>query len=67
MSAVATQLGRTTVTEHTIDVGDTPPIRKYPYLVPLATVWKEIDRILKLRVIFFSSSPWASPHVLVEK
>ena len=25
------RLGRTTVTEHTVEVGDTPPIRQHPY------------------------------------
>ena len=33
---VGTQLGRTTATEHTVNVGDTPPIRQHPYIFPLA-------------------------------
>ena len=48
------QLGRITVTEHTIDVGTTPPIRQHPYGVPLAirnTVGKEVDQMLELGVI----------------
>ena len=64
------QFGCTTVTEHTVDVGDTPPIRQHPYRVPLAmkdTVRQEINKMLKLGAIKPSSSPWASPVVLVKK
>ena len=67
---VGCQLGRTTVTEHTVDVGDVSPIRQHPYRVPLAMrdkVKEEIDKMLKLGAIQSSSSPWASPVVLVEK
>ena len=64
------QLGCTKVTEHTVYVGNTPPIRQHPYRVPLAmkdAVRQEIDKMLKLGAIKPSSSPWASPVVLVEK
>ena len=68
--AVGGQLGRTTITNHTVNVGDASPIRQHPYRVPLAMrdkVKGEIDKMLKLGAIQSSSSPWASPVVLVEK
>ena len=65
-----TKLGRTTVAEHTVDVGNATPIRQRPYRVPLAmreTVKKELDKMLELEVFQASASPWALPVVLAEK
>ncbi len=63
------ELGRTTVTEHIVTIGDAAPIRQPPYRVPIALkdTMKELDRMLQLGVAEPSSSPWASPVVLAEK
>ena len=45
------QIGRTSVTEYTTEVGDTSPIRQHPYRVPLAMrniVRKEIGKMLEI-------------------
>ena len=47
-----------------------PPIKRRPYRIPLtkkAALDKKIDELLAEGVIVPSSSPWASPVVLVEK
>ncbi len=55
---------------HTIDTGDTHPIRLQPYLISphkLQGVKKEVQSLLKLGIIEPSSSPWSSPIVPVVK
>ena len=62
--------GRTTVTEHEIHVGDATPIRQKPYRVPYSqrdVVKRELEEMMATGVIRPSTSPWASPIVLVEK
>ena len=61
------ELGRTTITAHKIDTGDSPPLR---HRVPFALRGKVdslVDDMLEQGVITPSSSPWASPIVLVAK
>lgn len=62
--------GRTNVVHHKIDTGDARPIRQAARRLPLAKR-EEADRIIedmKMEgVIEPSSSPWASPVVLVKK
>lgn len=63
-------LGRTSLIEHKIDVGESPPIKQRHYPVSPAIeklMFKEIDRMLSLGVIEPSSSPWSSPMRLVVK
>ena len=64
------QLGRTSLVQHVIDTGDTMPIQQRPYRAS-PDVKKEIDRqvneMLKNRIIQESVSPWSSPVVLVKK
>jgi len=63
-------LGLTDITEHTIDTGDARPVKQAPRRVPAALVSEEklaVDQLLKQGVIRESSSPWASPIVLVRK
>ena len=67
---IQTTPGRTTMAEHEIYVGDTPPIRQRPYRIPYSRrdiVREEVEKMLADRVIRPSTSPWASPIVLVQK
>jgi len=59
--------GRTTITEHKIQTGDSPPIHQHPYRVPAA--WQEEIRheVQSMDVIEPSDSPWAFPIVVVRK
>ena len=62
--------GRTNLVQHHISVGDASPIQQKPYRVPYAQrdlVEQELDRMLQANVIRPSTSPWASPIVLVTK
>lgn len=62
--------GRTTIAEHEIYVGDTTPIRQQPYRIPYSRrgiLKDEVEKMLAARVIRPSTSPWASPTVLVPK
>ena len=63
-------LGRTSQVTHHIDTGDSPPIKQPPRRIPFALqgqVSKLTKEMLARRVIVPSSSPWASPVVLVAK
>ena len=65
-----TQLGRTDLAMHKIYTEDIPPISSRPYLVSIteqAFINKEVQRILDNKLIKDSTSPWASPVVLVMK
>ena len=62
--------GRTTIIQHEIHVGDMALICQRPYRIPYSrrqAVKKELDEMLASAVIRPSTSPWASPTVLVEK
>ena len=63
-------LGHTTVVEHRLDTGDSAPIRPYPRRLPYhyrTEVDSKVNEMLSQRVIEPSTSPWASPIVLVQK
>lgn len=63
-------LGQTSVVTHHINTGDARPIRRRPYRVSQTergVIQREVDEMLKRDVIEPSSSPWASPIVLVKK
>ena len=56
--------------KHTINTGDHKPIKQRPRRLPLAkreAEREEVDKMLQAGVIEPSSSPWASPIVLVTK
>ena len=62
--------GNAASVEHTIDVGEAKPIHVPPYRAGFKereTIDKLTDEMLKEGVIRHSSSPWASPVVLVAK
>ena len=64
------ELGTTDVVTHTVNTGDHPPIRQHPRRTPFALrsqVTEMVKEMLDQQVIQPSSSPWASPIVLVEK
>ena len=66
----SSELGRTSITTHKIDTGDSPPLRQPPRRVPFALRGKVdslVEDMLEQGVITPSSSPWASPIVLVAK
>ena len=63
-------LGLTHLTEHVIETGDSVPIKQAPHRVPAAFAnedQKALDKLLHQGVVRASTSPWASPIVLVRK
>jgi len=55
---------------HSIDTGDSPPIRQPLRRIPFAfhnKMEELVQKMLKQGVIQHSNSPWASPVVLVEE
>jgi hypothetical protein len=58
------------VVAHTINTGNSAPIRAHPYRQSPAieaSIQKEIDKLLADGVIEHSNSPWASPIVMVPR
>lgn len=63
-------IGLTHLAEHSIDTGDALPIKQRPRRVPIAYADEErkaIEDLMQKGVIQKSTSPWASPIVLVKK
>ena len=63
-------LGRTNLVKHTINVGTAKPIKQAPRRQPMAKRQleeAEVEKMLRQGVISPSSSPWASPTVLITK
>ncbi len=63
-------LGVTNIIQHQINTGDSAPIKQAPRRLPILkreTVKDEIDKMLQNGIIEPSTSPWASPIVLVTK
>ena len=64
------QLGQVTEMCHTIDTGNSAPVQQTPRRIPFSLrsgVTSMINEMLGAGVIRESSSPWASPIVLVKK
>ena len=69
-AATKKDLGRTDLVKHRINTGNAPLIRKPPRRLPLGkrqVKKQEIESMLERGVIQPSTSPWASPVVLVTK
>lgn len=65
-----TDLGKTHLVEMDINTGDHAPIRQRPYKCPIkmeSQVQSHIEQMLNSNIISESSSPWASPIVIVPK
>lgn len=63
-------LGKTSMIQHSIDVGDTKPVKQRHWPVSPAIeklMFQEIDHMLSLGVIEESTSPWTSNCVLVRR
>ena len=63
-------LGRSDIVQHSIDVQGHRPLKQPPRRLPyhkLEIVKAELDKMIKSGVIRDSTSPWASPIVLVTK
>ena len=64
------ELGCTNVVLHNIDTGDKPPVRQPPYRAPMIYREKIADMVTEMQergIVQPSTSPWASPVVLVPK
>ena len=64
------KLGRTHLVKHKIDTGDANPIKRRAYKPAISQkpiIEDQIEEMLAARQIVPSSSPWASPVVLVKK
>lgn len=63
-------LGRTNYTKHSIETGDTRPIRHRPRRAPRVhqeEIDSQVEKMLEQNIIVPSDSPWSSPVVLVKK
>ena len=63
-------LGHTSVLSHSINTGDSLPIKQHPRRLPYhyrGEIHKQVNEMLERGVIQPSTSPWASPVVLVKK
>ena len=59
--------GRTQLVTMDIDMGDSPPVSSRPYTIHHRLVQEEIETLERAGVITKSTSPWASPIVMVPK
>lgn len=63
-------LGQTSVVVHRIHIGNASPVQWRPYRVSAteqSVIQQEVNKMLAKDIIEPSSSPWASPVVLVKK
>ena len=63
-------IGRTSLVKHTIETGDSAPIKQAPRRLPLIQqeeVDRQVNNLIKAGMVTPSNSSWASPIVLVRK
>jgi hypothetical protein len=63
-------LGRTTLAEHSIDTGNSRPVKQRPHRIPVhlnTVVNKQVNDMIERGIIRSSNSPWSSPIVLSPK
>ena len=64
------ELGETDLVSHSIDTGDSKPVKAFPHRLPYALraeLEEEINKLMDIGCIEPSTSPYASPLVLVRK
>jgi hypothetical protein len=69
-ATILQELGKTSLYKHTIDTGDSKPIKCRPYRTPLAAkqeIQRQIDEMLKNDIIEHSTREYSFPIVLVKK
>ena len=69
-SASPEDLGRTNLIYHTIDIGDSGPVRQGMRRIPheqIKVLKAEVDKLQSARMVEPSCSPFASPTILVKK
>ena len=67
---VTSALGKVSSTHHTINTGDSPPIRSHPYRIALgwrAELKEGVLRLVRQGKLVPSQSPWSAPMVPVRK
>jgi transposase InsO family protein len=65
-----TDVGKTSLVKMTINTGESHPIKQKPYKTPFSLrpeVDRHIKELLKAKIIRPSTSPWASPIIIVPK
>ena len=69
-SLFSTELGKTNITEHTIDTGEALPIKVPPRAIPFhyaERVHQQLQEMTREGIIRPSTSPWCAPAVYVPK
>ena len=70
MATEVSELPGTSVLRHTIDTGNSPPLRRQAYRhspSDKAEINKQIDELIQAGMVEPSHSPWAAPVILVNK
>ena len=65
-----TNLKRTSLMYHRMDIGDSGPVRQPMHRVPhehISVLKAEVDKLIKAKAVVPSTSPFASPTILVKK
>ena len=69
-SLFSTKLGKTTITEHTINTGEVLSIKFLPHPIPFhyaVRVHQQLQEMTQKGIIWPSTSPWCAPAVYMPK